>query len=268
MHHKNNRKLLQLFADGAEGQSAEASTTGEESAVAGHTQLQEELPPADRAQQTGQDAAAEETGGDIPRMTWEQIKADPEYSACMQAMVRQRLKHAKQAQEDLQTLAPVLEHLARNYGLDWENPDYSALAEAVAGQNASMQTHYESLVQQAQALKQRFPDFDLHRELAEPTFARLTAPNVGISLEDAYYTVHRKEIQAAALQVTAQQTARRISNAIRSGYHRPRENGTAATAPSVTAFDYANASRQQREALKTRIREAGARGEKLYPGSF
>ena len=92
--------------------------------------------------------------------------------------------------------------------------------------------------------------------------------HVGISLEDAYFTVHRKQIQAAALQVTAQQTAQRISNAIASGSMRPRENGTADRAPSVTAFDYRNASRQQREALKSRIRQAGARGEKLYPGDF
>ena len=39
-----------------------------------------------------------------------------------------------------------------------------------------------------------------------------------------------------------------------------------AQAPSVTTFDYAHASREQREALKRQIREAAARGEKIYPG--
>jgi hypothetical protein len=34
----------------------------------------------------------------------------------------------------------------------------------------------------------------------------------------------------------------------------------------VSTFDYRNASREQREALKQRIRQAAARGEKLYPG--
>ena len=68
------------------------------------------------------------------------------------------------------------------------------------------------------------------------------------------------------MQVTAQKTAEKISNAIASGSRRPDESGTSSQAPSVSTFDYRNASRDQREALKKRIREAAARGEKLYPG--
>ena len=60
--------------------------------------------------------------------------------------------------------------------------------------------------------------------------------------------------------------AEQMSNAIRSGQARPVENGTQAQAPSVTTFDYAHASREQREALKRQIREAAARGQKIYPG--
>jgi hypothetical protein len=94
----------------------------------------------------------------------------------------------------------------------------------------------------------------------------MTSPNIGISVEDAYYAIHRNEIQTAAMQVTAQKTAEKISNAIASGSRRPDESGAGSQAPSVSTFDYRNASREQREALKKRINEAAARGEKLYPG--
>ncbi len=241
-----NRRLLQLFAEGAEG----ASTTGENSAAAGH--------------EAGQEAA--------PRMTWEQVKADPEYSGHMQEMVRSRLKNVKQAGEDMEILRPALSAMARVYGLDPEQPDYGALAAAVTGDrrysqdDSYLRSHYDGLVTQAQQLKEKFPDFDLNKELQDPAFVRLTSPEAGVSLEDAYYTLHRREIQHSAMEAVAQQTAARISNAIRSGTARPVENGTSAPTATVTAPDYRSADPAQRKALKARIRQAAARGEKLYPG--
>ncbi len=276
--------LLQLFADGGNAAEAGASNTGETGAAAGHNQQEPGVPGetlTTRAkgpqQAVRQDAAAQE--GSSRRMTWEEIKSDPEYSAQLQNMVRARLKNAKQAEADLAALNPALQRLAKSCGLDGENLDYGALAQALTArqntalakqlrQEQTMQQHYTSLLQQAQHLQQKYPGFQLQQELKNPAFVRLTAPNVGISVEDAYYTVHRKEIEAAAMQVAAQKAAQQISNAIRSGSARPVENGTSGSAPSVTAFDYRNASRSQREALKTRIRQAGARGEKIYPGSI
>ena len=126
--------------------------------------------------------------------------------------------------------------------------------------------HLRGLEQQAEALKTLFPGFDLRRELDDPVFARMTAPDVGIRVEDAYYAVHRQEIQSAAMQVTAQKTAQMLSDAVRSGSLRPREHGTVSQGASLTGFDYRSATPQQKAALKKRIREATARGEKLYPG--
>jgi hypothetical protein len=90
----------------------------------------------------------------------------------------------------------------------------------------------------------------------------MTSPNVGLSVEDAYYAVHRNEIQRAAMQVTAQTVAKKISNDIQAGSRRPNENGTSGQAPSVTTFDYRSMSPEQRRALKDRIYS----GEKIYPG--
>ena len=127
--------------------------------------------------------------------------------------------------------------------------------------------HFVSLEKQAESLKKVFPGFDLRAELKNEAFARMLAPGKGImSVEDAYYAVHRKEIDAARSQVIAQQTAQNISNAIQAGTRRPNENGSTGQAPSVTTFDYSKANRQQRDALKAQIYAAAARGEKVYPG--
>lgn len=240
------------------------------------------------------------------RMSWDEIMADPEYNKQMQAVVQSRLRTAKTAEDNLAKLTPAVELLARRYNLDPANMDYDALTKAINDddsyyeekalemgvsvetakkidrqerdsarekaenertlQEEKFRQHIIKLEQQGEAMKRVFPNFDLRKELQNPAFARMTSPNVGISVEDAYYAVHRNEIQTAAMQVTAQKTAQKISNAIQSGSRRPDELGTSSQAPSATTFDYRNAARDQREALKKRIRDAAARGEKLYPG--
>lgn len=240
------------------------------------------------------------------RMSWDEIMKDPEYNKEMQAVVRSRLKSEKSAEEALGKMAPAIEVMARKYGLDPSNMDYDALAKAINDDDAyyedkalemgvsvetakkvdqmerdnarekalnerslqeqKIQQHFVKLENQGEELKKVFPNFDLRKELQNPVFARMTAPGVGLSVEDAFYAVHRNEIQAAAMQVTAQKTAEKISNAIQSGSRRPDESGASSQAPSVSTFNYRNASREQREALKKKIRDAAARGEKLYPG--
>ena len=134
-------------------------------------------------------------------------------------------------------------------------------------QEQAIQQHFAKLQQQGEELKKIFPNFDLRTELQNPAFARMTAPGKGLmSVEDAYRAVHRNEIDAAASQVIAQKTAEKISNAIQSGSRRPDESGASSQAPSVSTFDYAKASKDQREAFKRDLRERMARGEKVYPG--
>lgn len=151
-------------------------------------------------------------------------------------------------------------------GQSGEIREASAPAQAPQEQpNARFEAHLRDLERQGEELRRYFPGFDLRQELRSPVFARLTAPGTGISVEDAFYALHRQQIQAAAMDAAARTAARKISNAIRSGARRPVENGTAGAAASVTSFDYRGATREQREALKSRIRTAAARGEKVYP---
>lgn len=306
---------LQLFAEGGDGGGEGAATTGDIGAAdAGQNRLRELGVPESKirkrankptttlpegavrkAPEQAAAAAPEETkpAETKSRMTWDEIKADPEYNAEMQKMMQERVKKSKEAEETLSKAAPLLSVLAKKYGQDGENIDYDALIQAVYKDDGNfedqalaegkpveavrqqayqtleqqkIQRHIQSLEQQGEALKQMFPNFDLRKELQNPAFARMTSPSVGISVEDAYYAIHRKEIQQAAMQVTAQKTAQKISNSIQAGQRRPEEHGTSGQAASVATFDYRNASKEQREALKKAIRDAKARGEKLYPG--
>ena len=267
----------------------------------------QEQKPQEQVATAEENPTEEKTETNTPaRMSWDEIKADPEYNKEIQAIVQSRLRTAKNAEESLAKLAPALEVLARRHGLDAENMDYEAIAKAINDDDAyyedkalemgvsveaakridqqerdtarqqkeearnleeqKIHNHFRSLEQQGEALKKVFPKFDLRTELQNPVFARMTSPNVGVSVEDAYHAIHRKEIMSAGMQVTAQQTAQKISNAIQAGSRRPDENGTSGQSASVTTFDYSKASKEQREALKRQIYAAKARGEKVYPG--
>ena len=240
------------------------------------------------------------------RMSWDEIMADPEYNRQMQAVVQSRLKSSKGAEEALAKLTPALELLARKHKLDPSNMDYDALTKAISdddsyyedkalqmgtsvetakkidqqerdtarqqrAQELSLQeqrvrNHYAGLEQQAKEMQKIVPNFDLQTELKNPAFLRMTSPNVGISVKDAYYAVHHDEMQIAAMQATAKATAQNISQNIQARQRRPDENGISGQAPSATTFDYSKASPEQREAFKRDLRARMARGEKVYPG--
>lgn len=238
--------------------------------------------------------------------SFDDLMKDPDYNSQMQAIIKARIRDFGQARDALSKITPALELLARKYKLDPSNIDYAALNDAISGEkeyyedkaiemgvsveaarkldqdqrdNARQQkelaqqkmdqmfaNHILSLERQGEKLRETFPGFDLRQELQNPVFARMTSPGGGISVEDAYYAVHRKELQTAAMQAAVEKTAQKISNSIQSGQRRPTENGAASQAPSVTQFDWHSASRQQREEMRQRIRTAAARGEKIYPG--
>lgn len=254
----------------------------------------------------GEDKA--ETPPAAARMSWDEIMQDPEYNAKMQETMQARLRKAKGAEEALSALTPALELLARKYGLDSENLDAAALSQAISDESEFYEEraiemgvsvdvakrldqeernearkkreeavtleeqriaqHIESMEQQAKALKAKYPTFDLRAELKNPVFARMTAPNSGISVEDAYFAIHRKEIQQATVAQTTAQTTRNLSRSIQAGQNRPVESGAAGQAPSTTTFNYAKATPAEKKAFKEYLRAEAAAGRKVYPGGY
>lgn len=240
------------------------------------------------------------------KLSWEEIMADPDYNRQMQSVVQARLKESRAAQDTLQKLSPALEIMAARYGMDPENVDYDALSKSIREDNRfyeqraaelgvteetarkidemeiwekkraaeeqksiqqqMVQQHIQKLTVQGEALKKTFAEFDLREEMQNPAFSRLVSPGVGLSVEDAYYAVHRQEIQKAAVEEAARKAAEKVTASIQAAKARPVENGVSGQAASTSQMDYRSMSREQRENLKKEIRLAAARGEKIYPG--
>ena len=78
---------------------------------------------------------------------------------------------------------------------------------------SAFDAHIQGLQDQAAELAGDFPEFQLEQELQNPVFLQLTAPGTGISVADAYYALHRQQIQ----QASARQEREKVVSAIQSG---------------------------------------------------
>lgn len=243
----------------AENERPVEPVTGEESA-AETPAAQETVPPAVKSGEDGQHKPG-----------WEEILQDPDYrksyDQAVQGIVKARLRGRAQAEEKLGRLAPVLKVLEERYGLTDES-DAETLAqnlregaEAYRPRGREIAAHLEGLLLQAQVLKKSVPEFDLAREMEDPDFVRMTAPHSGVSLADAYFARHRAERE----QATARRSLEAVSRSLQSAGARPRELRETGTGERFT-LDPRSMSREEREALKKRILEAGAQGKKIGPG--
>lgn len=259
---------------------------------------------AQQPEVNAQAAAAEQpTEANSTRLTWQQIMEDPEYNTEMQKVVQARTAKAKQSVDSMEKLAPAIQMLAKKYSLD--ETDIDGIAKAVVDDDEyyearalemgvdtavvkqldhaeraariadeqrqqfineqKLNEHIANLQKQAIELKQKYPEFDLRKELDNQRFARMTAPDQMFSLEEAYELIHRDEIKENIRQAALQTSRQQISNAIQSNRSRPAEGGASkSNNASVQTFNYKNATKEQREALKSRIRS----GEKVFPGQF
>lgn len=220
---------------------------------------------------TGEMPAA--AGQEEKRLSWAEILADKEYRACydraVQDIVRRRLKNREVAEQKLLRLGPLLHALAERYGVSEEPEcmDCEALAELImegaqqaAGDIERACLHLDGLMAQAEEFRADFPDFELDSALGDEKFLRLTAPHTGLSLADAYYALHRDEIGRRA----AEESLEKLSRSILSGAARPREFGAEQSAHGFGP-DPRRMTKSEREALKKRIYDAGALGERIYP---
>lgn len=226
-----------------------------------------------------------------PDAEWKAVKVKfkDQISADTSAIVQERLKNSKQAEATLDKLAPVLEGLGKKYGKEASDIDgiiaaytdddslyeedaaaagmpvsaYKQLkaleadkAKREAKDAESQQVlHLQGLIAQGEKLKATFPNFDLRTELQNPVFQRLVSPEVGIDVETAYWTLHRQELQTAAMQVAAQKTSQKLSQSIQSGIPRPAENGSRNVSPALEIRDDPSKwSKADREEVKRRAR--------------
>ena len=233
----------------------------------------------EKAADAGQNSQKPE-GASQGKKSWEEILSDPEYrreyDRQVQSIVKKRLRDRQGNQEKLKKLTEAMEAIGRSLGMDMQQGqeiNLEELAEKLQrssreqlkgeyGRAARAKAQLDSLKQQAETMKQNFPDFDLARELENREFLKLTAPHTGLSLEEAYYALHYRELAEGLTKAASLSAARSVG----SGAARPRElkGGQAALSSSG---DPRRMSRQEREELKKRIYQASALGKKLPYGS-
>lgn len=253
-----------------------------------------------QTQTTEQEEEAQEPEAKPEKPSWEELMKDPDYNKAMQETMKARVAKAGQAEGFAKMVAPLL---AQQYGLDAENIDLNAIAKAVGDaadhqreeqeasafgvstdtirqirqsqqaeqesiQDKRLREHAARVIREAEEMKQLFPNFDLmaERESNEVFRRMVDNPDNPVPLQTAYFAAHHDELVQTAVQKALQEASQKLTASMQANARRPDEAGADRQASSVTTFDYAKATRQEREALKARIRAAAARGEKIYPG--
>lgn len=132
----------------------------------------------------------------------------------------------------------------------------------------SAQQHFNILQQQAQEVLKHNPNFNILEEInTNEMFAKLTSPmaqQLGITVADAYMLAHRDEILMARDDAQAQKTMEAVTNNVRAGQNRPRENG-ASMPSSMAPADYSKLSREKQLEVIKELKRRAAMGEKPKP---
>ena len=136
-------------------------------------------------------------------------------------------------------------------------PVPDAQSPAFIAEDRAIRAHFDRLWEEAGRFAKQVPGFDFAKELEDDDFARLLSPRRGLTLEQAYFVRHGRQLLAAAERAAEA----RVSAALQASRRVPAPLTGAAAAPGGFRWDQ-NADARAREALKQRIRK----GEKIYPG--
>lgn len=212
----------------------------------------------------------------------------------VQEALKERFKNQTDYRRQVQAYAPIMQELGRRYQMDARDvrgiyakmtddlslyqqeadqkgmtpeavrtmhrlqaeADQAKAQAQIATERAQMENHFRGLAMQAEELKQTFPSFDLMQEMANPRFVRMTSPQGGLSVKDAFYAIHGEEIQRQTMQYTAQQAGQRIAASVQAGASRPMENGQRRQGPvNAQPVDVAKMSKAQRKEYRERIQK-------------
>lgn len=248
-------------------------------------------------QEVGKDDNSQEELVDKQKLFEEMIKGEykEEFDARTQRILNKRFGEVKQLQERQESLSPILDTLARKYGVDAQ--DIEALSKAIeedasfyeeealkkgmtvdqlkeirrlerenaklsqareeAERRQNADNIYKKWMQESEIAKQTYPNFDFKAETQNKNFNDLLKN--GIDVKTAYEVVHKDEIIGGAMQYTAQQIRQKTVDNIKARGSRPVENGVSSQAAVVAKTDVKKLTRADREEIARRV----ARGEKI-----
>lgn len=295
---------LQLFGEGGDGGSVGAQ--GVNAADAGQTTTMGVKNPLANVKYGIQDGVQTTDAQGVSRVAEqndrnakfeELIKGEYKdlYDARVQDTIQKRLKSSKETIDRYNALSPVMETLARKYGVDASDP--TALVKAIEDddsyyedealekglsveqlkaikkmerENADLKRAmdeqkrqenaeriYADWIDQANKAKATYPSLDLKTELANPQFTSLL--KAGVDVASAYTVVHKDEIIPAAMQYTAQTVQQKLTNKIISGGGRPSESAISSQSSALVKPDVSMLNKADRAEIIRRV----ANGEKI-----
>lgn len=303
---------LQLFAEGGaaaggdgagEGTGVAAPAAGVQTKGAKSNLLanvvygKQESAPAAEVQKT-EPATTEPAATDRSAEFEKMIKGDfkEAYDKRVQDTIQKRLKGAKETEERLTAMNPLLDILSARYGVDGNDTaalikalenDNSFFEQAAIEKNMDTQQYREMMLiksenarlkkqteektrqeqmnrqyavweQQAAEAKNLYPNLDMNVESQNPQFRQLLL--AGVDVGTAYMVIHKDDVMAGAMQHTAKTVEQKLANKIAAGNSRPAENGTSGQSAAVIKDDPSKWTRADRD----EVRRRAARGEKIY----
>lgn len=261
---------LCLFGEGGE------ASTGAETGV--------------NADPTATGVNADPTAEEDRASQYAKFKADfkAEYDAEVQGMMKDRLKKSSKENAELnnklKASSPIIEAMAKKYGVNAD--DYDAILNAFESDDSNLEEEaykrdmsVEQLRQfkkierenqilreaeeerrkqavfaqwdkEAEELKNIYPSFDVMEEQQNEQFVKLLG--AGVPMRTAYEVAHKDEIIRSAMSFTAEKTAEKVANSVRSNASRPSENGLSSTSASVNSLDINKLTPEQMQAYKQR----------------
>lgn len=215
------------------------------------------------------------------------------YTQDTQRIIDKRFKEQKELEGRLNELSPLVDMLSSKYGVDsvpdiiaklndddsyWEEmADERGLSieqtkkmvklerENKAYQQKQQQEINRQRVEaqmklwdeQAAALKQEFPSFDLDAEIKDDQFQAMLKS--GATLKTAYMAMHINDFVNQAASFASASTEKAITDNIRARGTRPVENGASSTSPFTYKSDVNKLTKKDRAEIARRV----ARGETI-----
>ena len=220
-------------------------------------------------------------------------KYKDEYTKATQEIINKRFKESKQLEETNKEYRSVIDVLNQKY----QTSDTKALLEAInndtglwedaadeAGMTVEQYRKFKQLerenaelareaqerstkekvdqqmeiwYRESEALKEKFPEFDLQTETQNPDF--LAMLKSGVPMEHAFKVIHMDEIVTNAMKTTQALSEKRVVDNIRAKGSRPVENG----AGSHSAFTVKNDVSKLTKADRAEIAKRVERGERI-----
>lgn len=208
------------------------------------------------------------------------------FAADTQRIINQRFKETKTQQETLAKQGEVLDMLMSRYNVNdldglksaldnddtiWESAaddagmtvkQYKEFAK-IQRENREFrarqlefetQRKADEIIQrwnaEAEALRQKFPQFDLNVETQNPQFTNMLQH--GVPVETAYKAIHLDDIVTEAMKTTAQAAEKRVVDNVRAKGSRPVENGLSSTSTFTVKNDVTKLNKADRAEVARR----------------